>query len=116
VYWSRSGGAWALLGFGPAAADDRQGRDGGQEDAIAGADGAELVPDGKGNPLAARAGDDVIGEGIVREEVKWADEGGGRIKKGNEVRPGDVLVSRWMVRRSKKNLVAEDSGAIGGVS
>jgi hypothetical protein len=61
-------------------------------------------------------GGGVTCKGVVRKEVKWADEGGGRIQKRNKVRPGDVLVRRWMMRGSKKDLVAKENGAIRGVS
>jgi hypothetical protein len=73
------------------------------------------MPDGKRDPLAARTGGDVAGKGVVGKEVKRADEGGRRVQKRNEVRPGDVLVRGGKVRRSKKDLVTEDSGAVGWV-
>jgi hypothetical protein len=89
--------------------------DGGQEDAIAGTDRTELLPDGKRDPLAARTGGDVTGKGVVGKEVKRANEGGRRVQKRNEVRPGDVLVRGGKVRRSKKDLVT-NSGAVGRVN
>jgi hypothetical protein len=114
----RSGDAFAFLGLGPATAEDGLSGDGWEKDATAGADRTKLLPDGQRDPLATRTGGgNIVREGVMGKEVERAEEGGGRIQKRDEIRPGDVLVGRWKVRGTKEDLVAKNSGAIvGGVN
>jgi hypothetical protein len=49
-------------------------------------------------------------------EVEWAKEGSRWVQKGNKVRPGDVLVGWGKMGGVKKDLVAKESGASGGVN
>ena len=84
---------------------------------MAGTEGAELLPDGKRDPLAACAGrGDAVSKRVMGNEVKWAKEGSRWVQKGNKVRPGDVPVGWGEMEGAKKDLVAKESGASGGVS